>query len=126
DKTLYDLAAAGMLHDKDVLLQQAQRMWGQKKSQTAMNAFMQQWLQIEELLGADKDPAIFPKYDKMVAADLQEEARLFLNSVVFDQGGDRSFKTLFTANYGFVNSRTAPISGATQGRPAPPQQTPHA
>ncbi|HXU79999.1 MAG TPA: DUF1592 domain-containing protein [Polyangia bacterium] len=118
DKTLYDLAAANMLHDKDVLVQQAQRLWSTKKSQTALNAFMQQWLQIEELLGADKDPAIFPKYDKMVAADLLEESRLFLNSVVFDAGGDKSFKTLFTASYGFVNSRTAPIYGATSASAA--------
>jgi hypothetical protein len=118
DKALYDLAAAGQLHDRDVLVQQAQRMWTQKKSQAALNVFMQQWLQIEELLGADKDPTNFPKYDKMVAADLLEESRLFLNSVVFDQGGDRSFKTLFTANYGFVNSRTAPIYGATSASTA--------
>jgi hypothetical protein len=118
DKALYDAAAAGQLHDKDMLLAQAQRMWGQKKSQSALNGFMQQWLQIEDLLGADKDPAIFPKYDKTVAADLLEESRLFLNSVVFDAGGDRSFKTLFTANYGFVNARTAPIYGATATSPA--------
>jgi hypothetical protein len=51
----------------------------------------------------------YPVYNKMVAADLLEESRLFLNSVVFDTGGDKSFKTLFTANYGFVNSRTAPL-----------------
>jgi hypothetical protein len=113
DKALYDLAAAGKLHDKPTLLAQAQRLWAAKKTPTALNGFLQQWLQIEDLLGADKDPMLYPKYDKMVAADLLEESRLFLNSVVFDAGGDKSFKTLFTAKYGFLNSRTAPIYGAT-------------
>jgi hypothetical protein len=113
DKTLYDLAAAGKLQDKQVLVEQAQRMWAAKKTPTALHGFLEQWLQIEELLGADKDPALFPVYNKTVATDLLEESRLFLNSVVFDPMGDRSFKTLFTANYGFVNSRTAPIYDAT-------------
>jgi hypothetical protein len=113
DKTLYDLAAGEKLHDKNVLLQQAQRLWATKKTPVAMNVFLQQWLQIEELMGADKDAMAYPIYNKMVAADLLEESRMFLNSVVFDAGGDKSFKTLFTANYGFLNARTAPVYGAT-------------
>lgn len=113
DKTLYDLAAAGQLRDKKVLLEQARRLWTAAKTPAALNVFMQQWLQIEELMGADKDAMAYPLYNKMVAADLLEESRMFLNSVVFDPKGDKSFKTLFTANYGFVNSRTAPIYGAT-------------
>jgi hypothetical protein len=113
DKALYDLAAGGKLHEKATLVQQAQRLWAAKKTPVAMNVFLQQWLQIEELLGADKDPMAYSIYNKTVAADLLEESRLFFNSVVFDPGGDRSFKTLFTANYGFVNSRTAPIYGVS-------------
>ena len=31
--------------------------------------------------------------------------------MLFDAGGDRSFKTLLTANYTFVNARTAPLYG---------------
>jgi hypothetical protein len=117
DKALLDLAAAGKLHDKQTLVAQAQRLWAAKKTSSALNGFMQQWLQIEALLDADKDPTLYPKYDKTVANDLLEESRLYLNSVVFDAGGDKSFKTLFTGNYGFVNSRTAYIYGATSNSP---------
>jgi hypothetical protein len=113
DKILYDLALGGKLTNKQTLLDQAERMWAVKKTPEAMNVFLQQWLQIEELMRADKDAMAYPLYNKMVAADLLEESRMFLNSVVFDPGGDRSFKTLFTAKYGFVNSRTAPLYGAT-------------
>ena len=81
------------------------------KASASLYNFMQQWLYMENLLEKDKDPTLFSIYDRQVAADLAEESRRFLNSVVFDPGGDRSFKTLFTASYGFVNARTAPLYG---------------
>ena len=110
DQTLLDLAAQGKLHDHDTLIAQAMRMWNVNGSQGALNSFFQQWLQTEDLLSASKDPS-FSIYNMDVAADLQEEERLYLNSVVFDQGGDRTFRTLFTAGYGFLDARTAPVYG---------------
>jgi hypothetical protein len=111
DKTLLDLAAAGKLRDKGTLMAQARRMWQAQKAPTALHGFLQQWLQIEELLRIDKDPMGYSVYNKMVAADLLEESRRMLDAIVFEPNGDRSFKTLFTADYGFVNARTAPIYG---------------
>lgn len=117
DKDLLDLAGAGRLREQKTLMEQARRLWAAKPTPKAMHGFLQQWLQIEELLRIDKDATQFSVYDKMVAADLLEETRLLLNSVVFDQGGDRSFKTLFTGNYGFVSARTAPIYGVQTTNP---------
>ena len=110
DQTLMDLAAQGKLHDKATLQAQAKRMWGLNRAQGALNSFFLQWLQTEDLPDATKDP-MYTMYNPQVAADLMEEQRLFVNSVVFDQTGDRSFKTLFTAPYAFVNARTAPLYG---------------
>ena len=107
-----DLAQQGKLRDKKVLAEQAMRLLGTKdKASASLHNFMQQWLYIENLLEKDKDPELFSLYSKEVAADLAEESRLFLNSVIFDPGADRSFKTLFTGSYGFVNARTAPLYG---------------
>jgi hypothetical protein len=112
DQMLLDLAGQGKLRDQATLVAQAKRLWAApKKAPTALHNFLQQWLQIENLLSADKDPMAFSVYNMQVAVDLLEESRLFVNSVVFDPMGDKSFKTLFTAPYGFVNSRTAPIYG---------------
>jgi hypothetical protein len=112
DATLLDLAKQGKLADKKVLAEQAMRMLGNtERSSPSLYNFVQQWLYTENLLEKDKDPEIFSLYSRDVAADLAEEARLYLNSVVFDAGGDRSFKTLFTGSYGFVNGRTAPLYG---------------
>jgi hypothetical protein len=108
DATLLDLAAQGKLRGN--LMAQATRMWGMTRSQSALNNFFSQWLQTDDLLSATKDPS-YTQYNDQVAVDLQEEGRLFLNSVVFQ--GDGSFKTLFTAPYGFLNARTAPLYGKT-------------
>jgi len=112
DAALMTLAAQGKLRDQATLVREASRLLADpKKAPAALNSFMQQWLQIEDLLDADKDPMMYSIYNKQVAADLMEESRLLINSVMFDGGGDRSFKTLFTSPFGFVNSRTAPVYG---------------
>ena len=112
DATLLELAGQGKLRDRAVLADQAKRLLGTtEKTSPAMQGFVQQWLHIETMASHDKDLATFPTGTPQVAADLLEETRRFFNSVVFDSGGDRSFKTLFTANYGFVNSRTAALYG---------------
>jgi hypothetical protein len=112
DQALMDLAAQNKLHDKATLQAQARRLWGMNRAQGALNSFFQQWLQTEDLPTATKDP-MYTMYNDQVAADLLEEGRLFVNSVVFDPAGDKSFKTLFTAPYGFINARTAPLYGVS-------------
>jgi hypothetical protein len=113
DATLMDLAGQGKLRNSEALVAQAKRMLGvTQKISPAMQSFVQQWLHVETMLtGPVKDQSIYSMGTPEVAADLVEETRLFLNSVIFDPAGDKSFKTLFTANYGFVNARTAAIYG---------------
>ena len=113
DATLMDLAGQGKLRDQTVLAAQAKRMLGvTEKMSPALQGFLQQWLHIENMLsGPPKDQAVFSLGTPEVAADLLEESRLFLDSIMFDPAGDKSFNTLFTAQYGFVNARTAPLYG---------------
>jgi hypothetical protein len=112
DAILMDLARQGKLQDKKVLAEQAMRLLASKdEASSSLYNFMQQWLHIENLLEKDKDPELFSLYSREVAADLAEESRLYLDSVIFDPGADRRFKTLFTGNHGFVNARTAPLYG---------------
>jgi hypothetical protein len=110
DATLMNLAAQGKLRDKATLAAQASRMWGAPRAQSALYNFFSQWLQTDDLLSATKDP-MYTQYNAQVATDLIAESQMFLNSVVFQ--GDGTFKTLFTASYGYVNARTAPLYGIT-------------
>jgi hypothetical protein len=115
DATLMDLASKGKLRDQTVLVAQAKRMLGTtERIGPAMNSFLQQWMHIETMLtGPPKDQSVYSLGTPEMAAALAEGSRLFMNSVIFDAGGDKSFKTLFTANYAFVNGKTAPIYGIT-------------
>ena len=112
DDALLDLAAAGKLHEPATLAAEATRMFASsKRGPDAMNAFLRQWLKIEDLPGQTKDNTLFPFYSAEVGQDLLEETRLLFNDVVFAPGGDRSVRTLFTSSKGFVNARTAAIYG---------------
>jgi hypothetical protein len=116
DAALMDLATAGKLHQRDVLQAQARRMFaGATKAPAALDSFMQQWLETESLTTDPKDDAVYPTFTPQVAATLAQETKLFVDSVVFDPAGDRSFKTLLTASYGFLDANTAPLYGKTGG-----------
>src|SRR6185295_11223281 len=53
----------------------------------------------------------FPMYDRLMARDLLEEIRLMSDGVVFDAAGDRSLRTMLTASYGYLNSKTSKLYG---------------
>jgi hypothetical protein len=113
DAGLLALAASGKLHEPDTLAAEARRLLASpKRAPLALDSFVQQWLKIDDLGGADKDTTLFPGYSAQVAEDLLEENRRFVNGVVFD-GGDHSLRTLLTSPVGYVNERTAKIYGAT-------------
>jgi hypothetical protein len=114
DAQLMELALANKLHEPATLKAQAQRMFASSpRAVTAMQSFMQQWLETESFLQASKDAKVYPTYSPQMAKDLEEETRLFIKGVVFDNGGDKSLKTLLTAPYSYVNATTAKVYGAT-------------
>ncbi|XXT24189.1 DUF1592 domain-containing protein [Sorangium sp. So ce429] len=112
DAELTALADQGMLRDRAVLLAQAKRLFEERdKAAPALNHFFEQWLELDNLSNAVKDASLFPMAAPELTADLKEELRLFTNSVLFDEGADRRFDSLFTGTYAFVNERTAPLYG---------------
>ncbi len=123
DDTLLDLAAAGRLRDPLVRRQQAQRLLAtSRRAAPAFAAFVEQWLKVEDLPRVRKDRKQFPMY-RDVAGDLLDQNRRFVDSVVFEPGGDRRLRTLLTAPYAFVNARTAPLYGLQpSATPAGPVQ----
>ncbi|WP_438035893.1 DUF1592 domain-containing protein [Sorangium sp. So ce204] len=112
DAELTALADQGELRDRTALLAQAKRLFDARdKAAPAMNHFFEQWLELESLSNSVKEASVFPMVTPELTADLKEELRLFTNSVLFDEGADRRFDSLFTGTYAFVNERTAPLYG---------------
>lgn len=114
DDELMALADAGKLRDKATLLAQAKRLFASREqASSAINHFFAQWLKVENLPSTVKGDAVLPNASPELGADLQQELRLFTDSVLFDPAGDRRFDSLFRSSYSFVNERTAPLYGIT-------------
>ncbi len=112
DAALLARAASGTLHDRATFQAEARRLLSATpKVAPALHSFIQQWLKTDNLGLRQKDPTLFPMYTPEVAASLSEETDRFVDSIVFDSGGDKTFRSLLTARYGFVNASTAPLYG---------------
>jgi hypothetical protein len=115
DAALLELAGAGKLRAPGVLRAQAARLLASpRRASLALTSFLAQWLRIDGLLSLGKDSTLYPMYTRQVAQDLLEETRLTIDGVVFQPGGDRSLRTLLTASFGYVSSKSAKLYGVTK------------
>lgn len=100
DDALLDAAAAGELQTGEGLQAQAQRLLADGRARTAVGDFHAQWLGIDHLGDADKDPAVYPQFDGAMAQAMLDETRRFTSTVVLQ--GDGSLETLLTADYTYL------------------------
>jgi hypothetical protein len=112
DQTLFDLAAAKKLNTPADLEAQARRLLADAKARETVSQFVEEWLGLDAVRVRQKDTTLYPEIkDEAVKTAMIEEARTFINKVVFD--GDGLFSTLLTADYSYVNQPLAPIYGKT-------------
>jgi hypothetical protein len=112
DDVLSQAADANQLSTREQLLAQAQRMLAMPQARDMVSAFHRSYL----LMGtntrwdtADRDPALFPQFNKALVPVISQETQKFFDYVVFDQKG--SFSDLLTSSVAFVNAATAPLYG---------------
>jgi len=84
-------------------------MLGDPRARVMVASFFRQWLQLDTLGTATKDPTLYPEFTPELRADMITEATRLTTFVTFD--GDGRFPTLFTTNFSFVNDRLAPLYG---------------
>lgn len=108
DSELMAAADAHQLSTVDGIKTQVKRMMGTKAFADTLSSFHSQWVQWEDVTGAEKVGTTSPAWGPSVKADMIREAELFVKSV-FDAGG--SFKDLLTAKYSFVNPSLAQFYG---------------
>jgi mono/diheme cytochrome c family protein len=104
DEPLLDLAEKGRLSTPAVLDQQVRRMLADQKSQSLVDNFLGQWLQLRNLKNKQPNSHEFPDFDDNLRQSLETEIELFFNSIVRE---DRSVVDLMTADYTFLNERLA-------------------
>ena len=104
DDELMSLATADRLRDPLVLQAQVKRMLADQRSDSLMNDFTGQWLQLRNLDKVTPDLLMFPDFDDNVRQAFRKETELFFTSIVRE---NRSVLDLLDADYTFVNERLA-------------------
>jgi len=104
DDQLLTVASQGKLKDPAVLEQQVRRMLADKRSETLVTNFADQWLYLRNLKNIQPDFQTFPDYDDNLRQAMKRETELFFGSIISE---NRSVLDLLNADYTFVNERLA-------------------
>jgi len=112
DDALSQAADANQLSTPEQIMTQAQRMLQLPKAHDMVSEFHRAYLLMGTNTrwdGANRDPALFPKFSKALVPVMQQETEKFFDYIVFSQNG--SFKDFLTSPIAFVNAATAPLYG---------------
>ncbi|HEY7173013.1 MAG TPA: DUF1592 domain-containing protein [Vicinamibacterales bacterium] len=104
DDQLLDAAIHGRLKNPAVFDQQVRRMLADRRAESLVTNFAEQWLFLRDVQSKRPDERLYPDFDDSLRSALKREAELFISSIVSE---DRSAVDLLTANHTFVNERLA-------------------
>ena len=104
DDQLLKVASEGKLKDPATLDQQVRRMLADRRSETLVTNFADQWLYLRNLKNIQPDFQTFPDFDDNLRQAMKRETELFFGSIISE---DHSVLDLINADYTFVNERLA-------------------
>jgi hypothetical protein len=100
DETLLDAAQAGQLASADQVAGQAKRLMGDARFRATVGTFHNQWLELKDITGTEKDTKVFPTWSPALKAAMVEESRRFVDGVMSEDG---RVQTLLTAPYSYLS-----------------------
>jgi hypothetical protein len=109
DDALFAAAASGALDTPEGIAAQAKRMLEDDRARAMVAWFHHQLFQYDHYDDLNKDPTKFPTFSPALGADMKREAELFIEDIVFAQGG--GIREILTSPTTFVNDKIAPIYG---------------
>jgi hypothetical protein len=102
DAALFTAAEAGQLTSAAQVGQQATRLMADPRFAGTVGAFHREWLELDEIQSAEKDPMLFPLWNADVKAALDEQTRRFVDHAIRE--GDGRLETLLKGNFAFMNA----------------------
>ncbi|MCB1232048.1 MAG: DUF1592 domain-containing protein [Verrucomicrobiae bacterium] len=108
DAALYELAAAGTLHQPEVLKAQVKRLLMDPRSRALFDGFGAQWLGLGDLESKTFDEAKYPLMTAEMRAAMVEEARLFFEDIVRK---NESVVRFVDSDHTFLNGTLAGLYG---------------
>src|SRR5262249_47294261 len=116
-------ADAGTLHDPAVLRRQTERLLDDPKAQRFVNAFLDYWLDLRLLAGADADAGLYPDYylDDLLIQSMTGATQQYFRELLRRNLG---VKHLVASDFAMLNERLAdhygiPGVGGVNLRPVP-------
>src|SRR5262249_32268017 len=104
DERLLELAERGQLTNPQILQETRRMLTDPRATDSIVNNFASQWLNLRRVRESVVDPERYPNYDESLLVAFQRETELFIQSTLRE---DRSVLELLNANYTFVNERLA-------------------
>ena len=104
DDELFDAARNGKLTKDDELAIQVGRMLADPKSETLVNNFATQWLELKNLEKLNPGEEQYPEFDEPLRTAMRKETESFIRSILRE---DRSVLDMIDADFTFVNERLA-------------------
>jgi hypothetical protein len=104
DDELLDCASEGALGKPEVLARQVRRMLADRRAQSLVNNFADQWLHLRNLESTTRDLRLFPDFDDNLRQAFRRETELLFESVLRE---DRSVLDLVKSDHTFLNERLA-------------------
>jgi hypothetical protein len=119
DDPLLAAAEAGQLATADQVARQAGRLMADPRFRQTVTSFHDQWLELKQIAGADKDAKTFPLWSPALKAALAEESRRFVESVMSGDG-DGKLQTLLTSRTTFLSGALYDLYGVARPAGAAP------
>jgi hypothetical protein len=129
DDELFSKAAAGKLHEPDVLRVETERLLNSANSRRFVNAFLDYWLDLRKLLANAPDADLYPEYylDDLLAESALEETQLFFVELMKN---DLPSRNIISSDFAMLNERLAahyglpPVDGVAVRKVALPKDSP--
>lgn len=104
DDRLTELAAAGKLHDPDVLKGEVERLLKDEKSQRFVEDFLGQWLSLRRIASTDPDKKLYPEFNPYLQDSMAAETRAYFRELL-DKNLDASH--LVKSDFVMINEKLA-------------------
>ena len=104
DEALLSLAAAGKLHDKEVLKKEVERLLKDSKSQRFVEDFLGQWLKLRQIAATDPDRKLYPEFSPYLQDSMVAETRAYFRELI---DKDLDAKYLVQSDFAMLNEKLA-------------------
>lgn len=110
DSELLGAARSGALSQREVLLQQFDRMLGDSKFDRFVDQFCTQWLDLDSLQRIAVNPQYYKKFDDEIKKEMVAESKLFFKEILHH---DLSAMHLLDSDFTMLNAKLAKHYGIT-------------